>query len=188
LLIGEIPIMRTIVLAIFSLFTATAALAVPSHLYYTGLINNKLAVQMDLAFAKTAVSGQYAYDSIGEELEVKGTWTKAGAIALKEHLPVEYGKPRFTGRITGSFSGVVSVDRRQISGQWRSADGKRALPFTLRAVAEYRTHTVAHRYLRKNTIYPQFLDPAPAWSSLNKQLYGIAMTAEKAFHGIESEQ
>jgi len=172
--------MRTILVALLSVLAAGMALAIPSHLYYTGLINNKLAIQMDLEFAKSQVSGQYVYDSVGEEIDVKGTWTKAGVISLKEHVHMKESI-RFSGPITGSFTGKVSADRRQISGQWRSADGKRALPFTLHAVAEYRTHTVSHRYLKQTNQYPYFLNLGPGWKGVNQQSYSVMRAAEKNF-------
>jgi hypothetical protein len=156
--------------------------AEPSCLYYTGAINEKSAIQMELTFAKAQVSGHYAYDSIGDGLNLKGTLAKTGAIQLQESV---YNGD--TQTVTGNFVGTMSADRRKIDGTWRSADGKRSLPFHLTAVAEYRTVKVERGQLQQTGTYPYFLNTSPAWKALNKQLYAHIIAAQQTFRADISE-
>lgn len=131
-----------------------------ARLYYTGAINHTLALQMDLTIEAAKVSGHYAYDSVGAEIELTGA-RQGGAVTMTEKVD---------DKATGSFTGTLSADLRAFTGAWTSADGKRKLPFALNAVAAYTTVTVKKKWFDLAGTYPVFYSTAPAWTKLNAQL------------------
>jgi hypothetical protein len=152
--------MPTRILCLCALILALLPASAAQRLYYTGAINTTLTLQMDLAFDGAKVHGRYYYESVGTEITLAGT-RKANAITLKE---------RANGKVTGIFTGTLAADLRAVTGTWTSADGKRKLPFALRAVAEYKTVTVKKPGYVLTGSYPAFFGTAKAMQALTKLL------------------
>lgn len=122
------------------------------HLYYTGTINSTLAVQMELTFHGRAVSGKYAYDKVGTTLYVEGS--RIGkALVLKEEVG-DFTK-------TGTFTGPLSADLHTFTGTWRSADQQRNFPFSLHAVAVYKSISQEKNHFTLGGEYP-VMRPVPS--------------------------
>lgn len=130
--------------------------------HYAGRIDRTLAVQASLYRTATGVRGWYRYESRLESLQLDGTVARTGAATLREWAGT---------RRTGTLAGTFSADRRAFTGRWQSADGRRRLPCTLAAVAEYRalraTAGRGETARAVEVVYPVFLRPTPALAALN---------------------
>jgi len=172
--------MRVALILITTIFaTCLAQAETPAHLYYTGTINNKLAIQMELSFAGTLVSGHYAFDSIGERIDLTGSWNTAGGVRLGESV-----HQREIDSHAGTFIGNISADRRRFAGHWENAGRTQTFLFSVTAVAEYHTLKVEHGYLHLAGIYPVFLVSTPAWKSLTAQLYAKVVEGQRTFGSV----
>jgi hypothetical protein len=100
---------------------AAAAPAAPAyfHKYYAGKVD-KYAFRMELKCLNGVLTGNYTYAGKQLPIYLNGKIGASGNFTMEE--VGAYG-----GKSTGSFSGTVAGSR--ISGTWRSADGKKALPF-----------------------------------------------------------
>jgi hypothetical protein len=110
-----------------ALAAATPAVPAYFHKYYSGKIGDKYAFKMELKSFEGVLKGNYQY--VGKQLPIylNGKIGAAGSFTMEE--AGAYG-----GKSTGSFSGTVAGSR--ITGTWRSADGKRTLPFAADQTSE----------------------------------------------------
>lgn len=132
--------------------------------------------------------GWYAYDSQVNELDVEGKLLANRKLALNEYPMVhenEFQSDSHGDKPTGHFTAIITSDRHSISGTWQSADGTRRFPFTLTAVAVYRTITkrIVNPELEKSPAYaetiteayPEFLHPTPLLAILNQRYHERAV-------------
>jgi hypothetical protein len=73
------------------------------------------------------------------------------------------------------------MSEKRFNGTWKSADGKRRLPFTCTAVAEYRYVSSTFKKLELKGSYPYFY--APAAQKVSKLMYGRIIELHKEFKG-----
>ncbi len=102
------------------------------HRYFAGTLGDKLAFTMDLKDVDGKLSGSYRYKGKGIDLYLNGKLDPAGTFAMEE-TPGD--KP------TGHFTGTLTATH--LAGTWRSADGKRSLPFTADLTSEIHIGTKA---------------------------------------------
>lgn len=99
----------------------------PAGYHFTGKIDGKWAVQVELNIEGEEVSGRYWYERVGTPLVLDGTFVN-GRIQLAERT--------CEGAAAGSWSGAFHPLKSTWSGQWTSADGARSFTFELARVAE----------------------------------------------------
>jgi len=94
---------------------------------YTGAIDGKYAVTMQLQCQGNSLSGTYSYDSRGIAIRISGSidWLAAdrGNLTILEYND--------KGMVTGFFRGELSGNA--IVGSWSTPDGKRVLGFRLQS-------------------------------------------------------
>jgi hypothetical protein len=117
-----------------------------------GSINKSYPIVMHLQKRDDDVSGWYYYQKRRETLCLSGKAEKNGDVALDEfprgadRMDAKNRTGRFTGRWTGS----------RFSGTWRSADGKKSLPFEV--TEAYGTESVRLTPYRLKEVAPLFPD------------------------------
>lgn len=113
---------------------------------YTGSINKKSEITMDLMISDTSVAGHYYYNSEGVQIELRG-WKKNDTLQLTE---------RSSGKITGAFTGKITGDLATIEGTWRDSSLTKSYKFILNSFlppgsAEAQSLSKSYFYLlRKN--------------------------------------
>jgi hypothetical protein len=173
---------RLIGLAIFLILLTTGRVFSDKVVgyYYTGVINGNLPIQMSLSWNSAEINGEYQYVATGHYLDLDGPASSTSPVALREYNHDDYTVS------SGSFTGAFAENRRLFTGVWRSSDGKRSLPFSLLAVAEYRclTKTIKldadDQVERKEEgktpdrivteVFPYFYESTPSLSFLNRQI------------------
>lgn len=106
--------------------------------FYTGALDSRLPIQMELSQSSDIApwQGSYFYvnsKAMGERVQLEGMMDNQGQFQLAEFIDQGGEKT-----ITGDFSGTATRDRRGLQGTWRSADGKRGMPVELHMVAQFR--------------------------------------------------
>ncbi len=87
--------------------------------HYTGTINGKYEIVMDLHFVGGGkVTGSYYYKSKKSPISLEGEVNEGGLLMLEEKV---------NGEVTGSFTG--KFDETEYSGLWVSPDGSKEMPF-----------------------------------------------------------
>jgi hypothetical protein len=179
---------RVVWLAIFlCFFTARPAFAgAVVGYYYTGFLNGSIAIQMDLRWNSTDINGEYQYVATGHYLDLNGSIASpTSTVCLRENNLNNYAIS------SGSFTGKFSERRCRFTGLWRGSDGKRTFPFSLRAVAEYRSLTKTIKLSaeeeadRKRSgktpdcviteVFPYFYNANSSLSILNRKLRNAAV-------------
>jgi len=107
-----------------SLAAATSRAQTGFWRHYSGTINKTLAVQADILAEEGSLTGFYFYEKVGKTISLEGKVSGDGKASMDEMGPD--GKP--TGKISGSFGAEMS----SFSGTWKSPDGKKSFPMTLR--------------------------------------------------------
>lgn len=119
-------------LAIASTLSCTLASAAdapaPSyfHKYLAGKIGGKYAITLDLKNVDGELTGQYRYEGKQQSLSLQGKLDASGSFAMNEVAP--------GAKITGTFTGKIGAGHME--GTWRSADGKKTLPFAADQTSE----------------------------------------------------
>lgn len=121
------------------LYNNQAWKTLPEHTYVFGLIDGNYPFSMAInTTVSGAVKGFYYYDKRKQKIALEGTWLN-GAMRLKETVG---------GKVTGEFSiqwnngyvenGLAVYDTnnnsRYVTGEWKSADGKKVMPITFTEV------------------------------------------------------
>lgn len=111
-------------------FCFVLALILPTHLFaqkgsYVGTIGKKIGVYMALTTKDGKVSGEYLYTKNGTSIALIGTATPKGEVVLDEFAE----KNKKTGTFVGKFTASGTF-----SGSWKSPDGKKSLPCSLKSV------------------------------------------------------
>jgi len=87
---------------------------------YDGTIDGKNAITMKLTKIGSQLYGAYAYKSINKPILIAGNCDENGTFVITEYTPENV--------ITGSFEG--KLEGTSLTGNWKSGNGKRVLPFT----------------------------------------------------------
>jgi hypothetical protein len=96
---------------------------------YRGTIGADLAIVMRLRRQGALLSGRYFYEKKGVDLDLSGSLTDDGHVALEERLaPVTTSKK--TGKPTGTFEGVFDKSGA-LTGTWTDEARQHPLPFRL---------------------------------------------------------
>lgn len=123
--------------------------------FYTGTLDGRLPIQMELSQSSDIApwQGSYFYvnpKAMGERILLDGSMDNQGQFQLSEFVEKDEEKS-----ITGAFGGTANRDRSELRGTWRSADGTRSMPFELRLTARYRQHTATKDIrIEKQEDYP----------------------------------
>lgn len=89
---------------------------------YEGKINNQYPITFKITSNNGQVSGTYFYNSVGKDLQLKGTIDNNGNINLTEYDA--------KGNMTGIFKGNIK-NNSKIEGQWSKPNGSSTMPFFL---------------------------------------------------------
>ncbi len=130
--------------------------------YYLGVIAKNLAIQMELSFTDSTVTGSYYYEKNGTAIPLTGKIAKDGTILLKE-----YGK---ADQITGEFKGKPDVATRKIRGAWTGKENGKRLRFQLTEVAGYVSSEMKEDNITVTASYPRFHSTAESFQQLNRLL------------------
>jgi len=106
---------------------------------FTGMIDDKHAIRMELERKGADLSGSYYYERAGaftsamRMLELKGRIDGDGNVALAE-TTYKMGKPLKTGEFSGKLDGLSANGdvKLRFSGVWTGAKNEKRLPFSLR--------------------------------------------------------
>ncbi len=164
------------------LFLSLPALAaLPTHLYYTGIMGGRYPVQMDLAWkGDNSLMGDYRYESTAEPIHLLGNTLAGGVVKIVEFYDLPAAQQVTEGQVdSGAFSGHFSADRRTFTGVWTSKNGKRHLSVLLSAVAEYQTIHQDDPDLTGSS--PVFFSPSPALQQLSERLRQQIFSAYNQF-------
>jgi hypothetical protein len=134
---------------------------------WTGTIGEAAQIQLHLSGRGSRWDGEYFYERFGRLLQVEGSTTADGKTSLQEP--------------TGEFAGTIDVKAATFVGTWRSADGLRALPFSLRKAAKTVTLTTDDAAAGAISTYPEFTSNAPAFVRLNRNLAKTIRSTHLAF-------
>lgn len=148
--------------------------------YFVGSINQKLAIQMDLQKQGDQVYGDYYYESVGQEISLKGTITPDFELVLTEYDDQE--------QPTATFEGQLSADGRNYSGLWYNAARSKSFKFSLRRVAYYHFVESESDSNIAYAAFPAFEEQQPALKVLNQQLADSAFALSSHFLQQISEQ
>lgn len=110
------------ILIIFSLLQFSFAAEIHQ---YTGFLEPKLLISMNLEKDGTSIKGSYSYNSKGQPITLKGTWEKNQILITESDSA---GKPM------GQFSGEAPTGNfpKSLSGKWQPENkNKKARPFRL---------------------------------------------------------
>ncbi len=88
---------------------------------YTGYIDGKYEIKMNLTQKGTEISGDYYYTKIGTPLKLKGVIDNSNSFNLYEF--------NNDGNMTGVFIGTIN--NSQITGDWSKPDGTKTMKFVL---------------------------------------------------------
>lgn len=93
---------------------------------YTGKIDGKYGITMQLRCTGAMLSGQYSYDTKKIPIRISGSidWTVVEGVGILTLLEFDD-----KGLVTGFFRGSMRED--QIAGSWSTPDGSRILPFRI---------------------------------------------------------
>lgn len=143
---------------------------------YAGALDGKHHVFVWLSVYDGTVTGHYHYARIGTRLDLEGELKPGNTFEVRENSE---------GVVTGKFEGRFNDDATVIEGQWRSADGERALPFTLTRIAievgESEGVGLVGRYSERTFTYPWLLPPGASWQSMvNSALSAAVRTIRDA--------
>lgn len=89
---------------------------------FTGKIDNKYPLNMELNSVNGEIKGTYYYDKIGTNIKIKGTLSKDSILSLKEFDQND--------KQTGLWNGKL-ISENKISGIWNNSDRNSAKDFTL---------------------------------------------------------
>lgn len=92
---------------------------------FVGTINNTLRVRLRLSQSGKNLSGSYAYERIGQSLQLNGAMTSENEFYLDEFDD--------RGSKTGKFEGKF-VSKDWLEGNWSSTSAKKELPFSAWAI------------------------------------------------------
>jgi hypothetical protein len=146
----------------------TAALTIDTS------VNNPRTTQQNTSGGNpnAGISGEYRYSSSKSSLSLVGTLSADNSIALDEHDDIaresSEGAPDQT--LSGHWTGTLDRAAGILRGSWTSKDGKKSLPFSLRATARFRS--LQHPSLDVHCSYPVFA--RTELSALNDTLAAIA--------------
>jgi hypothetical protein len=152
-----------------SLPAFSAPVTEPVRFHYSGTVGD-MPVQMDLTFRGMAINGDYYYNRIGESITLRGSLGSKSPAVVREYPG---------GRKTGSFTGRFDPFRMSWSGVWKSADGKRSMPFKVAAVATYVREKGKSGNIDVEATYPQFTQALPAAKQLNTLVRSILSQKKK---------
>lgn len=96
---------------------------------YVGLLDNKLAITMQISKNGEDLSGVYVYSHVGTTLNLAGQTDQLGTFTLNE--------TDADAKKTGVFSGKLTDNGAKMEGTWLSEDGAKKLSFALHRVALY---------------------------------------------------
>ena len=88
---------------------------------YDGALDSKHGVNMTISRIGNTLYGSYAYKSVGKAILLSGNADESGKVTLTEYND--------KGKSTGFFEG--NIVGTTLSGTWKSADGKKNMPFAL---------------------------------------------------------
>jgi hypothetical protein len=144
---------------------------------YAGALDGKHPVFVWLSVYDETVTGHYHYARIGTRLDLEGELKPGNTFEARENTE---------GVVTGTFEGRFNEDATAIEGQWRSADGERALPFTLTRIAieagESAGIGLAGRFSERTMNFPVLLPADAAWpAAVNAALVTDLRASRDAF-------
>lgn len=146
---------------------ATPPAAAPVQGLYAGTLGNGQAVLVSLHAQGATLTGSYHFELSGQgwtEEEVGLTGTTGARLTLRETLPGPRGKKAGSG----VFDASASADGATLTGTWKSADGKRSLPFTLSRAAAWHTQAVLADGGLRTCERPRFADER--YTPVNREL------------------
>ena len=106
---------------------SSSASTAPTGGFYRGTIGGKYEIVMILTVrsADRVLKGDYYYTSKNKPIALTGSYDLNNRFTLTEQVD---------GQVTGTFTGTISPD--SLTGEWRSPDGKRVLPFSVKRAKE----------------------------------------------------
>lgn len=126
--------------------------------YFAGKLGGEHDILLWLTSGDEDFGGYYHYTRIGDLINVTGGLGASGTFTLTEHVDEKE---------TGTFTGKFIEDGAAMEGTWKSADGAKTLPFTLKRVAlaasEANTVILAGRSSDRSASYPVLLPAEEAW-------------------------
>lgn len=147
--------------------------------YYLGAISGNLAIQMELSFNDSTVTGSYYYEKNGMAIPLTGKIANDGTILLNE-----YGRAR---QITGEFEGKPDVANREIRGTWTGKENGKRLSFHLAEVAAYVSTEMKEDKITVSANYPRFHSTTPPFQQLNRLLEDSVSREQQKFISIGKE-
>ena len=102
--------------------SAEAPASALTHLLFSGTIDGRLAIRMQLEIAGSQATGSYYYEKHKVPIALTGT--------LDGHRQLRLEERSADGKVTGTFSGHFVGDNR-VQGTWVAGDGSKAFPFVL---------------------------------------------------------
>lgn len=143
-------------------------------------------IEMRLQRSGETLSGDYAYDGIGQSLTLKGRIDSQDKLSLQEFDA--------SGKQTGKFTGKLAAPSDEessatIEGQWSQPNGSHQAQFNLtEQPIEFDgnlrivTKTISERRLKITASYPQITgSDAPAIAKFNRQAEALVSKAVKEF-------
>lgn len=126
--------------------------------YFAGTIGEELPILLWLSSGDETLGGYYHYTRIGTDIDLTGEFGAEGRFTLTEHADEKE---------TGRFEGRFLEDGAALEGTWKSADGAKSLPFSLRRVAlggsDANTVVLAGRSSDRSASYPVLLPADADW-------------------------
>ncbi|HEX3046284.1 MAG TPA: hypothetical protein VHY08_16120 [Bacillota bacterium] len=119
----RLKFLKLVILAFILLLSPTIQLSSQEGQYqFTGAINGKYRLIMQLKTNGAQVSGTYYYNSTKINIKIQGTIAQDKSIIIREVDPL--------GNQTGLFKGRW-VSEKRIEGDWSKPDGSKVMPFFL---------------------------------------------------------
>lgn len=121
--------------------------------YYTGIMGDGLAIQMELAFNGGQITGHYYYDAVGTPIRLEGSLDDT-VVRLEEYVDTTDGT-----QLTGTFSGELLSSPESfatnLTGEWLNPYGN-VFSFSLEKVAEYVDIDITQGRIETKSSYPYF--------------------------------
>jgi uncharacterized protein DUF3298 len=180
--------MKRFLFTVFAIliFGAASLCAIAQTKDYRGEIGNS-HIQMRLNFNGSAVTGTYFYDSVGEELKLKGQTTAQGGLELKESDA--------KGKETGKFVCKHFNDPIDAECAWTRTDGTHESMVSLEPQylaltngLEIHPKTIANKKAGVVASYPELFSKAPlgpAARDFNRRILEMVQTEIKKFSPVD---
>lgn len=153
--------------------------------FFEGAIGESAFVNAELSFHQSVVQGSYRYYAGSRALSLKGSIQADYTVQLVERDDQGRGgwEKDTNQTVSGRLIGKLDIDKGVLTGTWTSKDGKKSLPFSLKALGTFKVFK--HGSLDVACDYPHF--SLPELNAMNDTLAQMTKkTYESAVASIDT--